>query len=166
MFCRKGGERARTWNALVCDMHITLTYSLFISHSFYPIFPPPQPKSKPTSTSTSTETTPEQPLPLSLPHIHLASFASVTPDILLLPSGGLAPFAKVVDGVVVVNSGHMQGSGGSSAPSAGATANAATLSIRPMDKTDLQSAVQAGDQHQECNVWERCRVDLVFCPVE
>ena len=118
--------------------------------SFYPIFPPPQPKSKSKQ---------EQPLPLSLPHIDLASFASVTPDILLLPSGTLAPFAKVVDGVVVVNPGQMQiGSGSGSAD-----INAARLTIRPIDKDELQSAVQAGDEHRESGLWQRCRVDLVEC---
>lgn len=37
----------------------------------------------------------------------------------------------------------------------------ARLSIRPMDRGELQGYVDAGDEAREAGVWERCRVDLL-----
>jgi hypothetical protein len=134
-------------------------------HSFYPLFPPPQPKLP--STSTAQEA--EAPLPLSLPHFHLATFTTVTPEVLLLPSvssatasSSVGPFAKIVDGTVVVNPGAVATSGTAAAAGAGAGAiNVAKLTVRPVEKRTLEGLVEEGDQPRESALWERCRVDLL-----
>ena len=59
---------------------------LFHQRHFYPLLPTPSD------------------LSLDITHSKLAAFPSVTPDVLLLPSV-LAPFARVVDGTVVINPG-------------------------------------------------------------
>ncbi|CAO1612968.1 unnamed protein product [Sympodiomycopsis kandeliae] len=108
--------------------------------SFYPIFPPPQPKSSNLSS---------EPLPISVPHLHLSAFASVTPDVLLFRSGTISSFAKVVDGTVVINN------------SCSENGQIARISIRPIEKGLLEQEVKNGDSVRESTVWERCRVDLL-----
>lgn len=134
------------------DLHYNAKLNLTPPHnlnSFYPLFPPPQPKGNSS----------EAPLPLSLPHIHLASFASVTPDVLILPSaiaGGIQPFAKIVDGTVVINPGRLSDGGNDRS-----LVNAAKLSIRPTERGELEKEIESGDGAREAAVYERCRVDLL-----
>ncbi|PWN33914.1 uncharacterized protein FA14DRAFT_124644, partial [Meira miltonrushii] len=113
------------------------------SRHFYPLFP----------ASTATD------LPLDVSHAHLAQFTDVTPDVLLLPSI-LTPFAKIVDGTVVVNpgltaKGNNDGKG-----------SFACLQVKPMPKQDLQNVIQQdseadteGTRWQNA-LYDRTRVDI------
>lgn len=112
------------------------------SRHFYPLFP----------ASTASD------LPLDVSHAHLAQFTDVTPDVLLLPSI-LTPFAKIVDGTVVVNpgltaKGNNDGKG-----------SFACLQIIPMPKQDLQNVMQqdsdsdSGTRLQNA-LYDRTRVDI------
>lgn len=138
---------------------------MFSLHSFYPLFPPPQPKLPSSNGSGSgTAQEAEAPLPLSLPHFHLATFTTVTPEVLLLPSASSAtasssvgPFAKIVDGTVVVNPGAV----GTSAAGGSGRINVAKLTVRPVEKRTLERLVEEGDQPRESALWERWRVDLL-----
>lgn len=112
--------------------------------SFYPLFP----------ASAASE------VPLDVSHAHLAKFNGTTPDLLLLPSV-LTPFAKVVDGSVVVNPG--QASRGSS----GNGGTFAKFQIQAMPRDNLRIATQSlhqngTDEHlQPHNIYQRARVDIV-----
>ena len=76
----------------------------------------------------------------------LGEFVGGTPDVLIFPSE-LQYFAKVVDGVVVVNPGSV-----SKKASAGTFAR---IYIAPKD---LSGAMDVDGMRGD--VWERCRVDL------
>lgn len=127
--------------------------------SFYPLFPPPQPR------SSSSSTAEEPPLPLSLPHLDLALWQTVTPDVLLLPSNHLKAFAKIVDGTIVVNPGSASGSDEDGQEQK--QGQAAKLTILPLPRAELEKGVEKeGDEPRSHDVWERARVDLLSVPVQ
>lgn len=70
---------------------------LLTQRSFYPLFPPPERSTLPQSLSGVGAA-------LDVPHSRLFDLVNVSPDVLLVPSM-LGAFAKVVDGVLVVNPG-------------------------------------------------------------
>lgn len=115
---------------------------------FYPLYP----------ASSASE------LSLDVTHASLAQFSDVSPDVLLLPSV-LTPFAKVVDGTVVVNP------GAAAKGSTDGRGTFAALQIMPMAKRDLQQAAEkqqrlsGDDAMAEAPRWphalyERTRVDI------
>lgn len=119
---------------------------------FYPLYP----------ASTASE------VPLDVSHAKLAAFTGVSPDILLLPSV-LTPFAKIVDGSVVVNPGQTaRGGGGGGNDSCGTCVK---LQVQPMAKDALQRAQSGGgngagaDDAEEVrmqhSIYDRTRVDIV-----
>lgn len=114
--------------------------NLFHQRHFYPISPTPSD------------------LPLDVTHSKLASFPSVTPDLLLLPSV-LTPFARVVDATVVINPGPCA-KGASQGASKGSFAS---IAIHPNDKQSLQDALEASEEaivKLSHKVYERARVDV------
>ncbi|CAO1620607.1 unnamed protein product [Parajaminaea phylloscopi] len=124
--------------------------------SFYPVFPPPQPRAQGSLSSEGDAERTEDPLPLSLPHFDLALWPTVTPDVLILPSS-LSPFAKIVDGTVVVNPGHVASASAAALP----TPSAARLTAHPLPQSELQAQVQDGDEARPHDLWQRTRVDLL-----
>ncbi|UZJ52402.1 hypothetical protein CBS101457_001722 [Exobasidium rhododendri] len=108
---------------------------LFHQRHFYPLFP----------------TTSD--LPLDVTHSKLASFPSVTPDILLLPSV-LTPFARIVDGTVVSNPGTCARG---STPGKGSFAS---FRIQPMNKSSLQDQASSEKGQLSHQIFERARVDV------
>lgn len=113
------------------------------SRHFYPLFP----------ASTASD------LPLDVSHAHLAQFTDVTPDVLFLPSI-LTPFAKIVDGTVVVNPG-LTAKGTNDGKG-----SFASLQVVPMRKQDLQDAIQKDSQTDSTTRWQnalydRSRVDII-----
>jgi DNA polymerase alpha subunit B len=112
---------------------------LFHQRHFYPLLPTPSD------------------VPLDITHSKLAAFPSVTPDVLLLPSV-LAPFARVVDGAVVVNPGSC---------AKGSTlgrGSFATMQIQSLDREDLQQKMQSENEQEDVKVshqvYNRARVDV------
>lgn len=83
----------------------------------------------------------------------LAQWPTVTPDVLVLPSS-LPPFAKIVDGTVVINPGHV-GEGDHEA------AHLARLTAHALPKVELETQVENGDEARMHDVWQRTRVDLL-----
>jgi DNA polymerase alpha subunit B len=92
-------------------------------------------------------------LPLDVTHSKLASFPSVTPDILLLPSV-LTPFARIVDGTVVANPGPCAKG---SSPGKGSFAS---FQIQPMNKSELQEQASSESAQLSHQVFDRARVDV------
>lgn len=85
----------------------------------------------------------------------------MTPDVLILPSH-LEPFAKIVDGVVVLNSGRVADVPDANTAQAGASSvNLARLCVQPLNRKMLESEQEAGDEARAHDVWERTRVDLL-----
>lgn len=112
---------------------------LFHQRHFYPLFPTPSD------------------LPLDVTHSKLATFPSVTPDILLLPSV-LTPFARIVDGTVVINP-------GSCARGSSNKGSFASLQVQAMDKTLLRNQEDGESFGEPAKVphklFERARVDVL-----
>lgn len=112
---------------------------LFHQRHFYPLLPTPSD------------------LSLDITHSKLAAFPSVTPDVLLLPSV-LAPFARVVDGTVVINPGSC---------AKGSTlgrGSFATMQVQPLDRHDLQEQAVKENDGEEVKIshqlYSRARVDV------
>lgn len=109
--------------------------SLFHQRHFYPLLPTPSD------------------LPLDITHSKLASFTSVTPDILLLPSL-LTPFTRVVDGTVVINPGSC-----AKGTSLG-RGSFATIQVQPLDKQQLLEKQDEKEIKISHQVYNRARVDV------
>lgn len=124
----RGGERDR-------DGISRTVRSLFHQRHFYPLLPTPSD------------------LPLDVTHSKLASFTSVTPDILLLPSV-LTPFARVVDSSVVINPGSC-----AKGTSLG-RGSFATIQVQPIDKQQLLDQQDDKEVKISHQVYNRARVDV------
>jgi DNA polymerase alpha subunit B len=93
-------------NPAVANPQARFSSHLLNQRSFYPLFPPPSREGLPQGLSGVGAG-------LDVSHIRLADMVNVTPDVLIVPSM-LGTFAKVVEGVVVVNPGsasRRQGAG-------------------------------------------------------
>ena len=112
-----------------------LSAHLLTQRSFYPLFPPPDREKLPVGLKGVGAG-------LDVPHHRLADLI-VTPDVLIVPSM-LGMFAKVVEGVVVVNPGFA-----SKPIGAGTWAEMRVKAMVPEEEGDVGHAV-----------WERARVEV------
>ncbi|KAF8473468.1 DNA polymerase alpha subunit B N-terminal-domain-containing protein [Kalaharituber pfeilii] len=119
---------------------------ILTQRSFYPIFPPPPAPANGVAGP-----------PLDLPHLPLANFAKVRPDVLILPSQQEV-FARTVEGVVVVNPGM-----------ASEKRASGTFAEMVIGKREIGGG-EHGDGEEEAEgtggvmlhkVWERVRVDVL-----
>jgi DNA polymerase alpha subunit B len=115
-----------------------LTTHLLTQRSFYPLFPPPPRDALPGAQNVAGAA-------LDVAHVRLADLVNVTPDVLLLP-GLLQPFAKVVDGVVVVNPGMAAKPRG--------PGTWVVMTVRP------KVVEEAAEEVVAHGVWERARVEV------
>ncbi|KAH7342607.1 DNA polymerase-like protein alpha/primase associated subunit [Rhexocercosporidium sp. MPI-PUGE-AT-0058] len=118
---------------------------LIEQRNFFPLFPPVDRESLPkTGTSSGIPTG----AMLDTSYLKLGEMINVRPDILIVPSA-LPPFAKVVEGVVVVNPGYL------SKRKAAGTYTKLTIMPASLTDEDRGSSVLA---HK---VFQRARVDII-----
>jgi DNA polymerase alpha subunit B len=128
-----------TWKPANTNPPARLSSHLLAQRSFYPLFPPPPRESLPPGLNAVGGS-------LDVPHSRLADLVGVTPDILVVPSM-LGTFAKVVDGVVVVNPGS------ASKPRGAGTW--VEIAVKAPEVKDGTMEVEVGH-----DVWERARVEV------
>ncbi len=120
-----------------------LTKHVLSQHSFYPLFPPPPKESLQRGMLGPN---------IDVPYSRLLDFLGLTPDVLVLPTA-LTSFAKVVDGVVVVNPGGLSKKLG--------PGTYAEMTVVPA-KIDVQMADGVGEEAMVPHkAYERARVDIV-----
>jgi DNA polymerase alpha subunit B len=122
------------------DPFARLSTHLLTQRSFYPLFPPPPRESLPAGLSAVGAS-------LDVPNMRLADLVNVTPDVLVVPSM-LGTFAKVVDGVVVVNPGN------ASKPRGAGTFVELVILPKRVEEEKMDGSVG----HE---VWSRARVDIM-----
>lgn len=131
------------------DTLARLSRAVLSQRHFYPLFPPPPPPPPTDSTSSSGIKIGAS---IDTRFLKLGEWLNVRPDMLILPSG-LAPFAKVVDGVVVVNPGSLSRKK--------APGTFARMIIRAAKVDEGGDGDGDADGMVSAKVWDRCRVDIV-----
>jgi len=114
---------------------------------FFPLFPPVSREHLPKA---ATEEGLATGMPLDISYLKLGEWLNVRPDVLILPSA-LTPFAKVVESVLVVNTGSIS--------KKKAPGTYAQMVVYPRKITDEEHA--AGSTMVGHKVFERARVDIV-----
>ncbi|KAF8544814.1 DNA polymerase alpha subunit B N-terminal-domain-containing protein [Trichophaea hybrida] len=116
-----------------------LSSHLLTQRSFYPLFPPPPRENLPPGLNTVGAA-------LDVPHFRLADLVGVTPDVLVVPSL-LGTFAKIEEGVVVVNPG-----------SASKPRGAGTWVEIVVKAPEIKDGITEDQVRHD--VWERVRVEV------
>ncbi|KAI9780291.1 MAG: DNA-directed DNA polymerase alpha subunit pol12 [Candelina submexicana] len=113
---------------------------------FFPLFPPPDQENLQKASSGNG-------LPvgagLDTSYLRLGEWLNVRPDVLITPSV-ITPFAKVVDGVVVINPGSLSKQKGAG--------TYAQLTVHPADLTTEQKGTEEYIAHE---IFKRGRVDII-----
>lgn len=128
-----------------------LSSHLIDQRHFYPLFPPRDRGALPKAPTTDGEEMLATGAMLDLAYLALGEWYTCKPDLLITPSK-LNPFAKVVDGVTVVNPGTVWGSQKS------APGSYARMCVAHRDLSEEERNEGGLVTHK---VWERCRVDVV-----
>ena len=130
-----------TRNPAISNPPARLSSHQINQRNFYPLFPPPPRGALPPGLR-------EVGAGLDVPHCRLADLVNVTPDVLVLPSM-LGAFAKVVEGVVVINPGH------ASKPRGAGTWVEMTVKAKEVSAKQVDEGVEV-----DHGVWERARVEV------
>ncbi|CAD6901167.1 unnamed protein product [Tilletia controversa] len=152
---RPNGENAA---AAPKDQVARLIRHVLSQRSFYPLYP----------------SSPASALTLDVTHSNLATFPSVTPDVLILPST-LKSFARVIDSTVVLNPGFATATSAtnSSQPTAegkegGQPMTVARMIVAPLSREELEELEgtrgvneETGQDGEPHRIYERTRVDLI-----
>ncbi|TQS37002.1 hypothetical protein Golomagni_02537 [Golovinomyces magnicellulatus] len=121
-----------------------LSKYLIEQRSFFPVFPPADRKSLPKTGTLSDISTGAM---LDTSYLKLGDIINARPDVMIVPSA-LPPFAKVVEGVLVINPGYL-----SRRKVTGTYTKIAIRSVMPDPKEEDSSIIAH-------NVFERARVDI------
>lgn len=132
-------QRVASGGAFTADTMASLSANVIDQRHFFPVFPPlPRAENAPAIGAS-----------LDIAYMKLGELLNVVPDMMVLPSA-LTPFAKVVEGVMVVNPGFSSKKRGAG--------TFAQVVVRPKVVTDEEREAEAKMLHL---LYERARVDIV-----
>lgn len=132
-------QRVTSGGAFSADTMASLSANVIDQRHFFPVFPP-LPRA---------ENTPAIGASLDIAYMKLGELLNVVPDMMVLPSA-LTPFAKVVEGVMVVNPGFISKKRGAG--------TFAQVIVKPKVVTDEEREAESKMLHL---LYERARVDIV-----
>ncbi|KAL1296568.1 hypothetical protein AAFC00_000066 [Neodothiora populina] len=134
------------------DTLAALSANVIDQRHFFPVFPP-LPRRGDDDNSDSSSSAGKGGLSiaasLDISYLKLGDMLNVVPDLLILPSA-LTPFAKVVDGVMVVNPGFLSKKRG-----------AGTWARVVVKRREVREEEREGEKLLRHEVYERARVDIV-----
>lgn len=148
--CTGGSKPAEQQNLLA-----RLSRNLIEQRHFYPIFPPTSTDNLPKPSAIQNGDAQDVPVSkatgamLDISYLALAEWHAVRPDVLITPSA-LAPFAKVVESVTVINPGQLSKKRGAG--------TFAQMTVEPRRLSEEERAAEDVVGHR---LFERARVDVV-----